>query len=301
MSTPKPTDLLGEIYAEWIDEMTRYPDMSIGLLRIVFEDWQRATAEPEDVTYANTKIAGVPGILVTPTGGDPAQMLIVMHGGGFALGSAATHRKLAGHIAKACGAVAFVVDFRRAPEFKYPAQIEDGLAVYSALLDRGVLPENMTLVGDSAGGNLAISMTMRARRLGLPTPGRVITLSPWLNMENNGATLESNNDTDFLIAPEGLQGNIDRYIEGVTEPTNPEVNPLYAEFAGFPRLYICAADTESLFDDAVRLRQLASDAGVDVTFSIGEGMQHVYPLQAGNLARADEEIRLIGKWYHAAR
>jgi monoterpene epsilon-lactone hydrolase len=301
MSSPKPTDLLGEIYAQWIEEMSKYPDMSVGLLRIIFDDWQRATAEPENVTYKHTSIGGVPGILVTPIGSDPAQMHILMHGGGFALGSSASHRKLAGHLAKACGSHSFVADFRLAPEHKYPAQIDDGIAIYRALLSEGFLPENITPVGDSAGGNLAISLTMKARELGLPLPLQVMTMSPWLNMENNGVTLETNDATDFLIAREGLQGNIDRYIEGVTEPTNPGANPLYADFHDFPRLYICAADTESLFDDSVRLNDLATKAGVDVTFSIGEGLQHVFPFLAGRHPRADEEIRLMAEWYKAGR
>ncbi|WP_241991119.1 alpha/beta hydrolase [Cryobacterium sp. Hh38] len=301
MSPVKPTDLLGAIYAQWIEEISKYPDLSVGLLRIIFDDWQRATAEPADVTYTHTSLGGVPGILVSPLGSDPRQMQIVMHGGGFALGSSASHRKLAGHIAKACGTMSFVADFRLAPEHKYPAQIEDGLSIYRALLADGFLPDDITPVGDSAGGNLAISMTLRARDLGLPLPHQVLTMSPWLNMENNGSTLVTNNDTDFLIAPEGLQANIDRYIDGAADPAEPGVNPLYANFSGFPRLYICAGDIESLFDDSARLHELALGAGVDVTFSVGEGMQHVFPFLAGRHPRADEEIARMAAWYLAGR
>lgn len=301
MSTPTPTDLLGEIYAHWISELGLLGDapVSTELLRLIFDDWHRATAEPEGVTYKNETIGGVPGILVTPIGSNPDEVLIFMHGGGFALGSSASHRKLAGHVAKAAGVTAFVLDFRRAPDFKFPAQIEDGIAVYRALLDAGHTPEQLTPIGDSAGGNLALSLVFQARAEGLPLPRQVITISPWLNMENNGATLDSNDATDFLITREGLQGNIDRYIAGATSPTNPMANPLYQDFAGFPRLYITAGDVESLFDDSVRLEALARDAGVDVTFSIGEGMQHVYPFLAGNHPRADEEIRRIAQWYRA--
>ncbi|MBU1588191.1 MAG: alpha/beta hydrolase [Actinobacteria bacterium] len=301
MSTPTPTDLLGEIYAHWISELGLLGDapVSTELLRLIFDDWHRATAEPEGVTYKNETIGGVPGILVTPIGSNPDEVLIFMHGGGFALGSSASHRKLAGHVAKAAGVTAFVLDFRRAPDFKFPAQIEDGIAVYRALFDAGHTPEQLTPIGDSAGGNLALSLVFQARAEGLPLPKQVITISPWLNMENNGATLDSNDATDFLITREGLQGNIDRYIAGATSPTNPMANPLYQDFAGFPRLYITAGDVESLFDDSVRLEALARDAGVDVTFSIGEGMQHVYPFLAGNHPRADEEIRRIAQWYRA--
>ena len=86
MPSPRPTDALGEVYAEWAVEMDRYPDMSIELLRIIFDDWQRVTAEPEDVTYRETTIGGVPGILVTPLASNPQEVLVLLHGGGFALG-----------------------------------------------------------------------------------------------------------------------------------------------------------------------------------------------------------------------
>ncbi len=301
MTAPRPTDHLGEVYAEWAIEMGRYPDMSIELLRIIFDDWQRVTAEPEGVTYRETEIGGVPGILVTPLESDPKQVLVLMHGGGFALGSSRSHRKLAGHLAKAAGTTAFVADFRLAPEHQFPAAIEDGVAIVRALREAGHRAEDVNLVGDSAGGNLAIATVLQLRELGEALPQQVLTMSPWLNMENTGVTIETNDATDFLIAREGLQANIDRYIDDVTSPTNPLANPLYADLAGFPRLYITAADTESLFDDSVQLHARAQAAGVDVTFSVGEGMQHVFPFLAGRHPRADEEIARMAEWYRAGR
>jgi acetyl esterase/lipase len=297
----QPQCLLGEIYQQWAVEMAAHPDMSEQLLRIMFDDWQRATAEPEDVTYRHTEIGGVPGILVRPLRADPARILLLMHGGGFALGSSASHRKLAGHLAQACGAHAFVADFRLAPEHKYPAAIEDGLSVIDALLAGGHDITDITPVGDSAGGNLAIAMVLRLLADGRPVPREVVTMSPWLNMQNTGATIDANNDTDFLITREGLQANIDRYIAGAAEPTDPFVNPLYADLTGFPRLYICAGSVESLFDDSVQLHARAEKFGVNVTFSVGEGQQHVYPFLAGRHPRADQEIAAIGAWYAAGR
>jgi monoterpene epsilon-lactone hydrolase len=301
MNDVQPQDLLGEIYAQWAAEMAAHPAMSTELLRIMFDDWQRATAEPEDVSYRHTELGGVPGILVTPAGADTARMLVVMHGGGFALGSSASHRKLAGHLAKACGVLAFVADFRLAPEHAYPAGLEDGLRVVDALLDQGYSIGDITPVGDSAGGNLALAMVLRLMAAGRELPREVITMSPWLDMENTGETIESNDATDFLITREGLQANIYRYLGGTADPTDPFVNPLYADLTGFPRLYVCAGDVESLFSDSVRLHALAEKCGVDVTFSVGVGQQHVYPFLAGRHAAADEEIDRIASWYAAGR
>lgn len=299
MTRPVPQDLLGEIYAQWTEEMQAHPDMSLQLLRIIFDDWQRATAEAVGVTYAHTEVGGVPGIWVEPQDASSTEVLLLMHGGGFALGSSASHRKLAGHVARACGAPVFVADFRLAPEHPFPAAIEDGLAVLAAWRAEGRDPSRISLVGDSAGGNLVIAMTLRLIAEGSPLPRQVITMSPWLNMENTGATLDSNDATDFLITREGLQANIDRYLSGACDPTEPLANPLHADLTGFPRLYVCAGSVESLFDDSVRLDDLARKYDVDVTFSVGEGQQHVYPFLAGRQERADEEIAAIGAWYRA--
>jgi epsilon-lactone hydrolase len=298
---PIPTDPLGRAYAEWTVEFTKFPDMSLPLMRWVFEDWQRVTAEPEEVTYSSTTIGGVPGITVIPLGADPSQVLLVLHGGGFALGSSASHRKLAGHIAKACRATAFVADFRLAPEHPYPAQLDDASSIIDALIEQGISAENITPVGDSAGASIAIATVLRRMRHGEPVPAQVITISPWLDMENSGASIEANDATDFLIAREGLQGNIDRYLSGGASPTDPLVNPLYADFTGFPRLFITASDTESLFADAERLAHITHRDGVDVTFSVTHDQQHVWPLQAGNLAAADASVAEIARWYRAGR
>jgi monoterpene epsilon-lactone hydrolase len=300
MTSPTPTDLLGEIYAQWLVEMIKYPDMSIELLRIIFDDWQRATAEPEGVTYRNTELGGVAGIMATPQDATEGEMLLLMHGGGFALGSSISHRKLGGHLAAACHAPVFVADFRLAPEHPYPAGVQDGLAIFDALIEQGYDAADVTPVGDSAGANLAVSLVLHLMASGRTLPDRVITMSPWLNMENSGATIETNDATDFLITREGLQSNIDRYLGGLADPKDPLVNPLYADLTGFPRLYICAADTESLFDDSVQFNALAEKCGVDVTFSVGAGMQHVFPILAGRHERADQEIAQIAQWYRAS-
>ncbi|ASR35245.1 esterase [Prauserella marina] len=299
MTRPEPRDLLGEIYAQWAVEMAAQPEMSTRLLRILFDDWQRATAEPESVTYQHTEIGGVPGIRVRPHDANTSRVLVVLHGGGFALGSSASHRKLAGHLAKACGVEAFVADFRLAPEHPYPAAVEDGLSVVDGLLASGHDIGDITLVGDSAGGNLAIAVALRLMAAGRALPRQVLTMSPWLDMENSGATIDINDATDFLITREGLQANIDRYLSGGASPVDPFVNPLLADLTGFPRLYICAGDVESLFDDSVRLHRLAQKCGVDVTFSVGEGQQHVYPFLAGRHERADAEIAAMAAWYAA--
>lgn len=292
-------EVLRELYADWATIMATTPGLTTRLLRALFDEWHQPTREPEDVTYREETVGGVPGIWALPAGADRSKVLLYTHGGGFAVGSAASHRKLAGHVAKALGVTAFVLDYRRAPEHRHPAQVEDGVAVFDALLERGIRPQDVTTVGDSAGGNLAVAIPLALREQGKPVPGAVIAFSPWLDMENTGKTLQTNDATDALITVELLAGMIAGVLGDTVAPDTPLANPLYADFSGFPRLYLNAGGAESLLDNATRLADRARAAGVDVTLSVVEGMQHVFPFLAGRAREADEEIAAVAAWYRA--
>lgn len=296
--TSVESDALRALYADWADIIATTPGLTVRLFRSIFDEWHQPTREPEDVTYREETIGGVPGIWTLPAGADTSKVLLYTHGGGFAVGSASSHRKLAAHVAKALGSVAFVLDYRRAPEHPHPAQVEDGVAAFTALTEQGFAPADITTIGDSAGGNLAIAIPLALREQGLPLPGRVIAFSPWLDMENAGATLVTNDATDALITVPLLEGMIAGVLgEGKIDPKTPLANPLYADFTGFPPLYVNAGGAESLADNATRVAEKARTAGVDVTLSVVDGMQHVFPCLAGNAPEADAEIAAIAKWY----
>jgi monoterpene epsilon-lactone hydrolase len=296
--TSAESDTLRALYADWSDIIATTPDLTMRLFRSIFDEWHQPTREPEDVTYREETVGGVPGIWALPAGADTSKVLLYTHGGGFAVGSASSHRKLAGHVGKALGTTAFVLDYRRAPEHPHPAQVEDGVAVFTALTERGIAPADITTIGDSAGGNLAVAIPLALREKGLPLPGRVIAFSPWLDMENSGETLVTNDETDALISVPLLEGMIAGILaDGQIDPTTQLANPLYADLTGFPPLYINAGSVESLLDNATRLAEKAQAAGVDVTLSVVDGMQHVFPFLAGNAPEADNEIAAIAKWH----
>jgi monoterpene epsilon-lactone hydrolase len=290
-------DVLRDLYTDWAQIMATTPDLTMRLFRSIFDEWHQPTVEPEGVTYREDTIGGVPGIWCLPEGADQTKVLLYTHGGGFAVGSASSHRKLAAHVAKALGSVSFVLEYRRAPEFQHPAQIEDGVAAFDALVASGIAAQDITTIGDSAGGNLAIAIALSLKEQGKQGPGQVVAFSPWLDMENKGETLVTNNDTDALITPELLEGMIAGVLGGIVDPTNPLANPLLADFTGFPPLYLTAGSVESLLDNATRAEQRAAAAGVDVTLSIGEGQQHVYPFLAGRSTLVAEEFDKLAAWY----
>ncbi len=290
-------DPLKDLYADWSEILATTENLTIRLFRSIFDEWHQPTAEPTDVTYAEDTVGGVPGIWCRPDGADASKVLLYTHGGGFAVGSASSHRKLAGHFAKALGVTSFVLDYRRAPEHPHPASLDDAVSAFVALTEAGIAPEDITTIGDSAGGNLAVATALALRERGKPVPGSVIALSPWLDMENKGETLVTNDATDALITVGLLEGMIAGVLGDQTSPTAPLANPLYADYSGFPRLYITAGGAESLLDNATRLNDLAKAAGVDVTLSVVEGQQHVFPFNAGRTAAADDQIAAIAKWY----
>lgn len=297
MSPSPESDSLRALYQGWTDRMVADPQMDLPTMRDMFEQWHSTASEPEDVRYKSDTVAGVPAIWALPDGADESKLMIYTHGGGFAVGSANSHRKIAGHTAKACGANAIVLDYRRAPEDPFPAQLVDAVGVYKELLDRGYKAENLTTIGDSAGGNAAVATVLKLRDEGLPLPGSVIAYSPWLDMEHKGETLETNAATDALVSRAILEGMAGMYLPDDASPSDPLANPLYADYAGFPRLYINVGELETLRDNGERLHERAKAAGVDSTLSIVDGMQHVFPSMSGTAPEVDEEIQRVAAWY----
>lgn len=288
---------LADLYSNWSARMSANPNMTIEDFRSLFDEWHQPTLEPENVCYKSDSIAGTEGIWALPQGADQKKVIIYTHGGGFAVGSAASHRKLAGHLAKALGVTAFVVDYKRAPEHVFPSQINEVTAVYQKLLDQGFEANNLLTAGDSAGGNLAIATVLNLKKNNIALPGAVIAFSPWLDMEHTGETLISNDATDALITVDLLKGMSSMFLGESGNPANPLANPLKADFTGFPRLYINAGSVESLVDNATRLNDLVKSQGVDVTLSVVDHMQHVFPFLAGRSQVADNEIARIAEWY----
>ena len=157
-----------------------------------------------------------------------------------------------------------MLHYRRAPEHPFPAQIEDAVAAYKALLEKGFDAAKISTAGDSAGGNLAIASVLKMRDLRLPLPGSVIAFSPWLDMALRGATLETNSATDALVSRGILEAMAGMFLGGKTDPRDPLANPLESDFKRFPPLYITAGGAETLFSDSEALHAKAkAPAGED--------------------------------------
>jgi monoterpene epsilon-lactone hydrolase len=255
---------------------------------------------PEDVAVAEATAGGVPGLWFTPARAGEA-VILYFHGGGFTIGSPRSHGELTARIAKAAGARLFSAQYSLAPERVFPAALDDAVAAYRGLLAEGVEPRRLAVVGDSAGGGIALAMMVALRDAGQTLPACAATLSAWADLTCSGRSYAANVDLDPLVTPEmGLQ-NAATYLGG-HDPRDPLASPVFADLTGLPPLLLQVGTDELLLDDTLRLAERARAAGVEVELQVAEGMMHVYQLLTWLLPEALAAIDEIGAFVrrHAA-
>ena len=206
----------------------------------------------------------------------PARVILYLHGGGFFMGSPASYRNRAMRLSYRCQAKVFVPDYRRTPEHPYPAALDDALAAWTLVdgLRRGA---PVFVAGDSAGGGLALSLLVRLRDLGLRKPNGAFVLSPWTDLTVSGRSVDGNRGKDLWFTRAHLEIWAKYYVGGA-DARSPCLSPVFADYSGLPPLFLLAGQNELLLDDALRVRDAATAAGVDARVLVGEGMQHDWPL-----------------------
>jgi epsilon-lactone hydrolase len=289
-------DELKALYKGWVAAMEADPEMPLDELRRRFEHWGDVTAEPGGVDYAETDAGGVPAMWATPKGCAETSVLLCAHGGGYVTGSMYTHRKVYAHVAKAIGCRALIVNYRRAPGNIHPGPVDDMVTSYKWLLDRGIEAKHIALIGDSAGGALAVTMILRAREKGLPLPAATMPLSPWLDMEAGGETFETNRAQDVLVTRDLIGVMAGTFLGEGGDRKHPLANPLRADLRGLPPMYIQTGADETLLSDSRDLGALARKSGVDVTLEVVPEMQHVFQFLAGVAPEADAAIAKLANW-----
>jgi epsilon-lactone hydrolase len=215
--------------------------------------------------------------------------LLYLHGGGYVIGSLDSHRHLAAEAGRACGLTALALDYRLGPEHPFPAAVDDTLAGYRFLLARGIAPGHIVLAGDSAGGGLVVAAMVAIREAGLPQPAGGWAISPWVDMEAIGETMESRSASDPTVQRPGLLEMAKLYLGGA-DPRSPLAAPIYADLKGLAPLMIQVGACETLLDDALRLAKTAGAADVQVDLQIWPEMIHVWHLFYPELAAGRRAI-----------
>jgi monoterpene epsilon-lactone hydrolase len=235
----------------------------------------------------------VPAEWLIPHGAPGDRALLYIHGGAWFMGSPVTHRGLVSYIAHHGGVRALSIDYRLAPECPFPAGLDDCIASYVWLLDRGVPPQNIIVAGDSAGGNLTLALLVALRDADKPLPAGAVALSPATDLAFTGESVKTRAHLDPILSNLGTNTIIPDYIT-VYDPHHPYISPLYADLHGLPPLLIHVGDHETLLDDAVRFGECARAAGVDAHVVVWPEMFHVFHVFVPLLPEARQAVVQIG-------
>jgi acetyl esterase/lipase len=237
-------DQLAEFFAA-VGNRTK-PDLDVVTRRDVVERMHLCSSEPEAVTYAEVDAGGVPAVWCAPAGCPNDTVMLWNHAGGSVVFSMHSDRRIAGHLAKAANIRALVLDFRRSPEDKFPAQQDDVETAYRWLLAQGYRPDKIASGGHSIGGNLAVSLAIRLRDKGMPLPAAILSASAFLDFEFTNQTLETGAETDKNLSVPLLKFFRESWLGGTeTAYDDPRVNLLYADLAGCRRSISITASTKS--------------------------------------------------------
>jgi monoterpene epsilon-lactone hydrolase len=273
------------------------PDLDLATMRDILETVHTATREPEGVTYEEVDAGGVEALWCVPADSAPRAVLLHSHMGGSVVNSMHSDRKAAAHIAKAAGTRSLVINYRRSPEHKFPAQIEDAENAYDWLLGRGYRPENIASVGHSIGGNLAVSLAVRLRDSGAALPGAILAISPWCDMTLSTGSIDTNADVDMALSRGLLEFFRSAWLDGTgVDWHDPRVNLLEADLRGLPPIAVFYGTDELLVDEAVQLALRAKAVGNDQQLRAVQGGQHSFIMGAGRVPEVDDAIAEMGEW-----
>jgi salicylate hydroxylase len=215
------------------------------------------------------------GLWVLPKGVSDKRVVLHLHGGGFAFGSADCSVEYAERLALAINGRCLALNYRLAPEHPFPAALEDAVAAYRFLLGQGFAPEDIFVSGESAGAGLATSLIMDVRDLGLPRPAGLIALSPFVDCTLASESIARLEGQDPIIDRDILTYMATSYFQAAPA-SSPRISPVYGNFSGLPPMLIQASDSEVLVDDAKRLAAAAKKAGVDVTLELYPERLHIF-------------------------
>jgi monoterpene epsilon-lactone hydrolase len=253
---------------------------------------------PPGLAVTPTTLGGVRCDWLTPRGARTDRAILYFHGGGYVGGSARSMRALAAWVGAAARTRVCAVDYRLAPEHPFPAAFDDAMAVYGAVLAAGVTPGRLALLGDSAGGGLAVAAMLAARDRGVPLPAAAALISPWLDLTASGGSRDINAASDDVLALRHGAALVAAYA-GRHDPTQPYLSPLRGDLRGLPPMLVQVSTSEILLDDSLALEAQGRAAGVAVTCDRWEGLPHDWQAAVPFAPEARDAVRALGGFLDA--
>jgi epsilon-lactone hydrolase len=249
---------------------------------------------PRDCTAIDEVIGGVRGERMNASDVASIGTMLYLHGGAYVACSPQTHRPLTSWFARQ-GWDVFAPDYRLAPEHRFPAQLDDAIAVYKALLTNGVDPKKLVMAGDSAGGNLTLALCLSLRANNLPQPAAIALFSPVTDFTWSGASIEANSGRCAMFSKDVLPAGAHHFL-GNHDPRDPLASPYYADLKGLPPMIFQASGDEILLDDSIRVAEHAKQAGIDVQVKVWPVVPHVWQMLHPFIPEGRESLRIANEF-----
>jgi len=255
--------------------------------RELFEAVAAAMGPPRGIALRADDADRVPVEWATAETSDDA-VVLYLHGGGFSMGSIATGRHNLAPLLRASRMTGLNVGYRLAPEHPFPAAVDDVVTAYRWLTER-VSPNRVVILGESAGGGLALSLLLRLRDDGVEMPAGCVTISPWADLCLCGDSYTTIGRRDLSLSRDGLALAAALYLREA-DPRQPTASPAHAELDGLPPLLLLASTQEIVLDDTRSVIVAARRAGVPADVILAPRMLHCWPGYGDRIPRAERDV-----------
>jgi acetyl esterase/lipase len=237
-------------------------------------------------------LPGINGNWHVPENAVPDRTMLYLHGGGYAF-FVRSHHQMINHIACAARTATFALNYRLTPENPYPAQLDDALAAYQALLTAGHRNGQLVVAGDSAGGHLALSLVNALRDLQLPLPALAVGLCPWTEISAEAPCNNANDRYDWVQS--GMTAQFAQWLTAGRVHDPKKISPMAFDASGFPPLYLQAGDREVLHEMIERFAQHVANSGEEVVLDVWSGMTHDFQAYGDLLDESRAALGRIGQ------
>jgi epsilon-lactone hydrolase len=238
--------------------------------------------------------------LSPPAGPTSERVVYYLHGGGYISGSAKSCRPITATLTRLLQTRVFGLDYRLAPEHRFPAGLDDAVAGYRWLLSTGIDSKAIAVVGDSAGGGMTLALALRVRDAGEPLPACLAFLSPWTDMTSESESLTANSDCDSMFVADDIERYANAYL-GNQSRRDPLASPLFANLAGLPPLLIQVGREEVLLDDARNLHAKVLAAGGSSELHVYEDVPHGWHYGAPFVPETRAALREVAEFIRRQR
>lgn len=254
---------------------------------------------PDDASITSGTYGGVGGYWVQATDASNGRIGVMLHGGGYVMGSAKGYRAFAAEVARATKSRVFVAEYRLAPEHPFPAALEDASSVLTAAIDE-VGSQSVFAIGDSAGGGLVVSSLWELHRKQAPLPACIVLVSALLDLTATNPSYEELADVDPICSRAGIRHNASLYLDGQGQDNAPAAFPMLSDLGWLPKCLLLVGGAEVLRDDSRNLADKLEREGGHAEYREYDDMVHVWPLFSSFIPQGKEALKDIGAFVRAA-